>query len=83
MIGDDDYMRLVTPEGYLYKMKLDIESEITTITGDDWEDFVHHYGLQINHTITVQFDGAEFLGPDFFRILVIQEDDVYSPKHYQ
>ena len=62
-------MRILTIDGYLYKIGLGKDPEITEIVSDDddGQELVHHYGLYYNYMIVVHLDeGAEFLKAEVF-----------------
>ena len=63
-------MKIMTPHGYVYKIKLVTEPEITEITSDNWEDLLHHYDVCYEGGIYIRVDDE---GDEFLRCLVYDE----------
>ena len=74
-------MKILTIDGYLYRISLDKDPEITEINGVDWEDLRHHYGLHYNDMIMVHLvEGAEFLKAEIFGENMRPKNLINEPK---
>ena len=49
-------MSIVTPDGYLYDLKLDQQGQRTMIEGEHWDDLFIHYGIQFDVVILVNLE---------------------------
>lgn len=63
-------MKIETPNGYLYHLKLDKLEQTTLICGEHWDDLILHYEIEDGDNIVVKLDCDK----EFLRAIVFDRD---------